>query len=186
MSIKNILEEAKLSNSLVSIHTDPEHWNQFSVGYVDSITDTHVRIKALSRFGSAFGYEVRSISEIFKVESDGKYERKIEKLSKNQERFFHEVQLPHQASPDLIRDTLQQALDKSVIVVIWGSDPEDSLVGYVKKVDSEVVSLHLINEFGEDDGMSSIQISEITSLDFNTSPEQVRKFLYESRSNDEL
>jgi hypothetical protein len=161
MSIKRILEEAKLNNSLVSIYSEPEHWNQFSVGYVDLITDTHIRIKSLSRFGSACGYEVRLISEIFRVESDGKYEQKIEKLSQNQKRIFHEVQLPHQVNLDLIRDTLQQALDESVIVVIWGSHPDDSLVGYVKKVDSEVVSLHLINEFGEDDGVSSIQISRV-------------------------
>ncbi len=180
MSAKRILESAKLSNTLVSVYIDSDDWDQYSVGFVDMVSETHVRLRAVSKNGEPAGFEIRVLTEIFKIESGGKYESKLEKLSQNQGKVFKEVKPNAESSGDLVLDSLQQSLDESIIIVLWGSDPDDSLVGYVEKLDSDLVSLRLINEFGEDDGISTIEIDEITSVDFNTQSEQVRKFLYQN------
>lgn len=182
MSIKRVLEHAKAKNILVSAYVDADDWGHYSVGYVDLVTDTHVRFRALSKYGEAAGFEIRLLSEIVKVEYDGKYENKIEKLSQNQEKIFNEIRPSKKSSGDLVWDTLQQSHEDSVVIVVWGNDPDDSLVGIVEKLDSDLVSVRLINEFGEDDGLSTININEITSLDFNTQSEQVRSFLYKNQA----
>lgn len=181
MPMKNRLKEAQENNSLVSIYVDSDDWGRFSLGYVDLLTDTHVRIRALSNYGEPAGFEIRPLSEIVKIEVDGKYERKLERLSKNQGKIFAEVQPRSESEGDLIRDTLQQSLDESVLIVVWGADQEDSLVGYVEKLESDLVTLHLIDEFGEDDGVSTIGVDEVTSIDFNARSEQVRSFLYKAK-----
>ncbi len=183
MSIKAVLENARDKNSLVSVYVDSDDWGRFSVGYVDAITDSHVRLRAVSKYGEPAGYEVRPLAEIFKVEFDGRYEKKIERLNQNQGKIFNEILPQRKSAGDLIVDALRQSLDESVVIVVWGADIEDSLVGYVEQLENDVVTLRLINEYGEDDGRSSIEIDEITSVDFNTQSEQVRKFLFANEKN---
>jgi len=180
MSIESILEEAKSKNTLVSVYVDSDDWDQYSVGYVDVITDTHIRLRAISKNGESAGFEIRVLSEIFKVEFGGKYEQKLEKLIDNQGKIFKEISPKQDGSDNLIFSALQQSLNESVVIVVWGNDPDDSLVGCVEKLEGDSVSIRLINEFGEDDGLSTIEVDEITSLDFNTQSEQVRNFLYKN------
>lgn len=178
MSVKSTLRKAEEENRIVSVYVDSDDWSQYSVGYIDHVDDTHVCIRALSRHGEPAGYEVRLISEITKIEMDGKYEKKIEKLSNNQGKIFSEVPLKLSTKSRIIRNSLEQSLKGSVVITVWGQDAEDSLVGYVEKLESGSVSLRLIDEFGEDDGVAILQVSEISSLDFNTQSEQIRKFLH--------
>lgn len=180
MSIRSVLEEAKEKNTLVSIHVNSDDWNQYSVGYVDVITNTHVRLRAVSRYGEPAGYEIRVLAEICKIESDGKYEQKLEKLSKNQGKIFKEI-APAYGSGNLILDALTQSLKEKILIALWGNDPDDTLTGYVEKLEDDTVSIRLIDEYGKDDGVSTIAIDEITSLDFNTQPEQVRNFIYRDK-----
>ena len=181
MSMKSILENAQSSRALVSVYVDSDDWGQYSVGFVDVVSETHVRLRAVSKNGESAGFEIRALTEIFKIESGGKYEHKIEKLNQSQGKVFKEVNPKDESSGDLIFDALQQSLNESIVIVLWGNDPDDSLVGYVEMLDAKLVSLRLINEFGEDDGLSSIEIDEIMSIDFNTQSEQVRKYLYQDK-----
>lgn len=181
MSIKNTLKEAKLKQELVSVYTDPDDWTSFSLGYVDLITDDHIRLRSVSKKGASAGYEIRSFSEISKIEIGGKYEKKISVLVKNQGKIFNEIKPQKSPSGDLILDSLRQSLEESVILVVWGGDPNECLAGYVEKLESNMVSLRLVDDFGEEDGIATISIEDITSLDFNTSEAQMRKFLHDER-----
>lgn len=180
MSIKNTLEKAQKNKIVVSIHTEKENWSRCSVGYVDVITDHYVRLQSLSEYGENNGFEIRALSEIFKVEWGGKYEEKIKKLSEGKGDILSEVLMDKPSSEDLIKDTLKQAYNKTVIVVIFGNDTQDSLVGYITEIKGNLVEIKLINEFGELDGFAAINIDEILHIDFNTKSEQIRHFLYKN------
>ncbi|MCZ4279812.1 hypothetical protein O4H49_03420 [Kiloniella laminariae] len=181
MGMKETLLEVKAKGRLVSLHSKPENWNKCCVGYVDCVSDEHVRLRAISVYGEAAGYEVRRLSEIFKIEFDGQYTKKIEKLNQNQGSVFKEVKLYEKSSGDLVRETLESARHESVLVVVWGNDPDDSLVGYVDKIETDLLTIRLVDEFGVDDGVSVIRFEEITDVDFNTRSEQARIFLHKNR-----
>jgi hypothetical protein len=182
MSVERILKEAKLKQELVSLHLDPHDWSRCSVGFVDLVTADHVRLRSVSKSGEPSGYEIRPLAEISKIETGGKYENCLKLLMENREQIFKEIKLGNESTGDLIRDTLQKALEESVVIVIWGSDPGGSLVGYVEKLDADTVSVKLINEFGESDGISTIAIDQIIFLDFNTQSDQIRSFLYNRKN----
>ena len=182
MGFKQILKNAQINGYIVSAYVNANDWGQYSVGYVDIITNEHVRFQALSKYGEKAGYEIRLLSDIVKVEYDGKYEKKIKKLEKNQGTIFKDILPTELSSDNLFEDALNQSLEDSIVIVIWGNDPDDSLVGIVEKIELDLVSIRLINEFGEDDGLSTIRIDEITSLDFNTQSEQVRRFLHNHKA----
>lgn len=184
MTIKTTLERAKLSQSLVSVYYDSDDWSHFSVGYVDLVTASHVRLRAVSRYGEPAGFEIRELPEVCKVEQGGKYEKKIEKLVRNKGQVFKEVGLKDYSASDLFRDALRQSLEDSVIIVVWGNDDDDSSTGYVEDLEAESFTLRLINQFGENDGFATMSIDEIICLDFNTRSEQMRKFLHDNPISD--
>lgn len=177
MTIAKALQDARRNGSIVSIYTDENDWGRYSVGYVDSVTDVHVRLRAVSGLGEPAGFEIRALSEIAKFEYGGKYERKIEKLVAGQGAVFNDVNPKEASTGNLIVDSLMQSIEESIIVVVWGGDHTDSLVGYVEAIDADVVTVRLIDQFGEDDGCSVIRIDEITAVNFNTRAEQARRFL---------
>ncbi|WP_339717285.1 hypothetical protein [uncultured Sneathiella sp.] len=179
-TLKNILDDLCGKNELISVYVDPDDWGRFSVGYVDKVTETHVRLRAISPFGEDAGFEIRPLSEISKIERDGKYEAKIENLRHNRGHVFTEINPDSQSSGNLIEDTLKQSHRDRAVIVLWGHDPDDSLTGYVEALGTEIVSIRLINEFGENDGVATMKLDEITSIDFNTRDEQVRKFLFDA------
>ncbi|MGQ0593134.1 MAG: hypothetical protein ACT4QB_10925 [Gammaproteobacteria bacterium] len=179
-SIYDVLRTVAKEQTLVSIHTNPDNWSSCSVGYVHSISRRHVRLRAVNRYGEDAGYEVRKLEEIFKIDFGGKYEHKVEHLRRNQENILHEVTLGKGKGQDLILGTLKQAQDLDLVVVIWGHDPGDSLVGFVEYVDDNGARIRVLDEFGMEDGYSTIKSSEITAVDCNTRSEQVLRFLYKT------
>ncbi|MGH8538645.1 MAG: hypothetical protein ACREXM_19940 [Gammaproteobacteria bacterium] len=179
-SIYGVLKKVAKEQTLVSIHTNPDNWSSCSVGYVHSISRTHVRLRAVNRDGEDAGYEVRKLEEIFKIDFGGKYEHKLEHLRGNQENIFQEVALRKDKDQDLILGTLKQAKDLDLVVVIWGHDPDDSLIGFVEYVDNNGARIRVLDDFGMEDGYSTIKSSEITAVDCNARSEQVLKFLYKT------
>ncbi len=183
MSIKDALSKAKKEKKLVSIFTDKDDWDDWSVGYVDILTDQHVRLHSLSRYGDFAGYIMMNLSEIIKVEVDSQYEKKMERFHSSQENFFAEVKLENEIEVNIIIDALKASLNDKTFIEVWGNDPEVSLGGYVEDMDEETVTVHLIDSYGVDDGVSTIKINEIRRLDFNTRCEQARRFLYNSNGD---
>lgn len=72
---------------------------------------------------------------------------------------------------------LQFAVDEKLIVVLWGEDESDSLVGYVDALKQDTVTILNIDEYGEENGKSIFEIESITSMDVNTKREQILKFI---------
>ena len=177
MSVRRALEEAQADSTLVSLHSDPANWRQCSVGYVDLLTEKHVRLRSLTPRGEARGFEIRQLREIVKVESGDKYLAKVARLARSHGAVFTEGQPDWASTGDLVTDTLRQALLDGVVVTVWGGDPDDPVVGVVRTLTENCVSFRLVNEYGEDDGISTIPLADVTDIDFATESEQIRQFL---------
>ncbi len=133
--IKDVLKGAMLNHQLVGIYLDPSNLSSCSVGYVDAIDNTKVRLRAISPAGKNTGYEIRLIDELYRVDVDTLYLRKIGFLHKNHDQIFSDIELIQPAeNSDVLFSTLKDAKNKRAIVILWTEDKDDSMVGYVESL----------------------------------------------------
>ncbi|OQY56746.1 MAG: hypothetical protein DRR08_00395 [Candidatus Parabeggiatoa sp. nov. 2] len=157
--IKGVLKEAMPTHQLVGIHLDPSNMSSCSVGYVDAIDNTKVRLRAISHEGENAGYEIRLLNEIYRVDVNTFYLRKIDFLHKNRGQIVSETELIQPAeNSDILFSTLREAKDKRVIVILWTEDRDDSIIGYVESLTSQTVQILSIDDYGRNDGFVVINI----------------------------
>jgi hypothetical protein len=182
--ITGTLKEALLNHQLVGIYLDPSNMSSCSVGYVDAIDNTMVRLCSILSDGKNGGYEIRLLKEIYRVDVDTFYLRKIEFLHQNRDNIYSEVELilPSNNSNVLV-STLKVAKDKRVIVTLWIGGEDNLIVGYVESLTPQTVQILSINSYGKEEGFIVINLNEIISADCNAKKEQILRFLHEKRWN---
>lgn len=181
MTIRMSLEEAMQDKRIVSIYTSDD-WSSYSVGYVVSIDDTHICLESITGSGESIGFEIRSLEEITKVETFGKYEKKIEKLANHQGEIIQAVTLPP-PSRGIIHEILKLALQRKCVITVWADDAEESISGYVSSIENDTITIQAVDEFGDNDGISVVPQGKVTSIDFCTKEEQLREFLNKKSNN---
>lgn len=184
MSFKNMLEKAKQENKLVSVFNKNDDGELFSIGYVHVVTESFVVLRAYSKYGEDSGYEIRSISEIGKLEMDGKYEKKIECLSQNFKNIFSATSLTDDLGEDVVMRIMEIAMDRHIMLVIWVEEPDYSLVGHVSSIDGKLATMCLVDTYGDDDGTAVVEIENIIAIDFHSKDAQMMGFLSSMKSKD--
>ena len=170
------LGRALRSGRLVSIHSNPDNLDACSVGYVDALTDTHVRLRSVTPGGRLVGYEVRPVEDVVKVEQGGEYLERVARLEEAGA-VFVEVEAPQGAKADLIRDTVETAMNTRQYATLSMPTWTEDLVGKVLAVTDLRVTLQLVDRFGKVEGVENIPWRDIDSVDYGTEEEQITGFL---------
>jgi len=178
MLILKQLKHARDKKNVVSIYEEEDEPSSFSCGIIEKITKTHVRLQSYTKFGERSGFEVLALEGIAKVETGGQYEEKLAALLENQSRIFNEVALQLSSSDDMFRAALKQSMEEFVCVGVYTHGAEVLLNGYVKEISKEQVSILLLTENGEFDGISTFKLEDITGVHLNRREQQVMAFLY--------
>lgn len=183
--ILETLKKAKEHNEIVSIHVDPLNQADCDIGYVDEISDSWVRIRAISREGYNGGYFISSLEKIFRIGIHDSYVKKIEFIKNNIMDVFKAVEflLPIEEN-NIIYTTLKEAQQKELIVTLWTEDDGDSVIGYVDDFNEDTVKILVIDDFGEEDGFIVIALSEVVNIACNDRKCQVIKFLNKNKMHD--
>lgn len=175
MSIRTSLKKAMQEKRIVSIYTSDD-WSSYSVGYVTRIDSTHICLESITGSGESIGFEIRSLEEITKVETSGKYEQKIEILANHQGEIIHPVTLPA-PNRGIIHEILELAMQRKCVITIWTEGSDESISGYVSSFENDTITIQVVDEYGGNDGVSVIPQEGISSIDFCTKEEQLREFL---------
>ncbi len=178
----SILREAYKRNDMVAVYTDPSHPECAIVGYIDSLSAKQIAMKHVTPEGISDGYVIRRIEDVFRVDVNGEYERRLAQLYQLQNQQ-HEDLFPQSVTlqSDLFREGLIIAQEGNFVVAICMDETEEqmNLVGFVKKVRSQTVTLSRISVDGLDDGESTFFIDDIVRMNCNTADERNLKLLYE-------
>lgn len=181
-----ILSEAYKQNDMVAVYSDPSHPECAAVGYIDSLSAKQLALKHVTPEGISDGYVIRRIEDVFRIDVNGEYERRLTQLYQlhNQQ---HEDFFPHSMTPqrDLFREGLIIAQERNFVVSICMDETEEQmdLVGFVKEVRSQTVTLSRISIDGFDDGESTIFIDDIIKMNCNTANERNLKLLFEYQNS---
>ena len=184
-TIRNQLAQALAKGCLVQIHRNPKDWGRFHVGYVDAIDEESVRIRSVSVRGDVLGFEVYAISAVTGVvlnDGDNDYLDKVSRLVRGRE-VFRDV-APWQGPG--IRGTLEEAMRVQRIVTLGRThDEKESPCGLVRAMTDDAVSIQLVDQYGEDNGIATVPIEGINAVHVGTEDEQILDFLRASYADDD-
>lgn len=185
--IFTLLKKVEGSKKIVSIHHVADEASgevSISFGFIDIVNKKEVRIHVVSTQGEDAGFDVVRLSRICQVDICGKYEKKFEFLYKNKKRIPVSTKLSSRIrNKDIFVTTLKEAFQRELVVAIWTKDVEGSVVGNIKSIGAKTVVLNVIDDYGEDDGLTIIKLDKIDFMECDTTKLRIRKFLYENRSS---
>ena len=159
---QEILRTAKSEGTIVSLYGDGS--NSFSAGFVLAMSDNDVVLESLSPRGFCDGWLSRPMDDIARIEIGGRYEERLLTYYRvrgetHQRNFLPEISMTSDLKAELLEAA--RAHDYAVTVNV-GSDAD--VIGFVRKVAVETVTIECYTEYGQPDGDSFLSLESIEKV----------------------
>ena len=154
----------------------------FSAGWVDSVTDEHVRILSVDPCGRTDGIQVLSLNTVNRVITGGEYlELKLEPLMELWPKpLWPEQRLTGQLS-DLMLDALTLSLEDGLVVSIRGSNDKE-YNGPVVKLTDDAGAIQSLDSYGRMIGAVTFKVADLEALCLGSEDEMVWQHLMKTNN----
>jgi len=165
----NILMECCKNKKYVAVYTNTSDSSKFIFGRIISVNTNNIAIYMLSPDGYFDGVVVKQIDDVLRVEIDGQYSEKMQKLQSlyNQKPF--EYVLDDENIPESLLLIAQQL--KQVVAIEIMQSGFDNIVGFVEQIENNLCGIKQIDSYGYEDGISYVRLDEITQISCNSQDE---------------
>lgn len=153
--------KAKEDNRLISLYTDLNNMENFHIVYVLNVKDGQVLEMNVGLHGEFDGYMVEFLDDIYRIEQESIYQKRIEKLSSQPGKFVKPFEILCQNNPMI--DLLNAAMKNNIISSI-NIGYEENILGYITDIEDEKVFISQITEEGEFDGRTVIYVKNIKKV----------------------
>ncbi len=150
------------SDELISVHTDFDESDIFTLGYLIGIDENNVLMNMVDRYGEENGFCIINLADIYNFELDKMYSGKIEKLFKLKEQ---KRQYISNSDSNAIVNFLKHAFDNHLLIQV---NEDDYYIGYVKDFSDQVLTTEKIDNYGDEIGISSLDMNNVNSLKCQT------------------
>lgn len=170
------LKEIKSNRKLASIYTNKNDTGRFIVGYIEEISEDFIIIQAVNPNGHFDGLLLKELESIYRVETEGNYLDKMQKLLDYNNEATEQVTLD---GKDLITSLLQYAeKNKYVVSIELLNSGFDDIIGYVQRISENGCLINQITTDGQYDGNSTIDYSSISKISCNSEDEKIPGILW--------
>ena len=165
-----IIDDLHKADSYVAVYDNSADISQFKFGKFLCINDSRFAMLLISPNGDYDGIVVNDTEKIFRVASSGRYHEKIRKLMNFS---LESVPLPCFDPQCIDMSILMYAkeLNRLVSIELYDSGYYD-VVGLVENVSESVCQIHTINEYGERDGCSFVNLDSISKISCDSEDER--------------
>lgn len=160
---------------ILSFYCDIENPQTHLTGYIDSFNSDDLLIRHVTPSGFYDGFILIRRSDLFRIDSQGKYEDKIEFLYK----YRGQSHPSFTTADDLLSSVLDFAQTNSLVTSI--EIPDTILTGFICEHSNEQINVLLIDKYGDHNGNTIISSADIISVAVDSMVEQDIKILYESK-----
>jgi len=153
---------------MVSLYDDKSDTSGFYCGRIQKTDEDYVLISHYNQMGFYSGYVLLRKENVFRANQNGRYEKKVEYLSEQNENQIH-----HQFTEDenLLNVLLEHAKQEKLIVLIELCESNsDDLQGRVSWCDDFILEIECFDEYGFEDGISTVYIEDISVVKCDTNP----------------
>jgi hypothetical protein len=163
---------------IVLIYTNSEQTQNFSAGIVSEVFNNEVIISHYLPNGKYDGYVVKQIADIYKIETNSKYVKKIKILSEINKTKHDKL---CRVKDDGFFTLLTYAYETKKVVTIELIDSgNNDATGFVEQINDKCCTISMIDDYGEDDGVSIFNIDDISHLSCDGDDEFVLKQLHDT------
>lgn len=160
--INKTLQELTSLKEIVLIYTDDKDTETFSVGYILAHSQNDIIIAYVDSLGNNDGFLGKKLSDIIKLEYKSKYSTKIQKLNKLKNNTIEPILLQNEF---LFVDLMIYAYKfKKIVSIELFNSGIDDVIGYVESIEGNSAKIKLINNYGEYDGETIINMKNITLI----------------------
>ncbi len=166
-----ILRNFSKTHEVVSVYSNLDNTFVHLTGHIMKVTKNHVLIAHITEHGFYDGYIVKNTEDIYRVDNDGWYERKISTL-------YH---LRNQEHNLLTKDDLNNDTDLNILLLfcakknnkIISIEYGDTIIsGFVSNYNQNKLFLCIVDENGQINGNTIIYLDTIQTISLDTDTEQ--------------
>lgn len=169
--MRNILKIICEQEEFVSLYTNEMDTTKFMWGKILSVNENQVMIQSISPNGEPDGIQTKLLDSVIRIEICGQYTEKMKKLLRDSTEYNNSVL--HKINENLFEVTLNYALqyNKITSIELLNSGYND-IIGYVTDVNNGVCKINQVDEYGNNDGISYVDIANITRISTDSIDEQ--------------
>ena len=167
-TIKYCFENKKIGSFYCDLQNTEAHYT----GYINAYNEREVVISHITPAGLYDGYILRRIEDFHRIDYDGSYEKKIEKLYQLRKQKHDQICF----SEELFYSIVNYANENRSIVSIYFDD--DYITGLISNYNDNCIFVNCINDDGQYNGVSSVLIDCISHIEIDTENEQNLSLLY--------
>ncbi len=168
------------TKQIVSIHSS-EDSEYFLVGYLIGLDEEYTLLQHINADGRYDGYVMISTADIYRCEYDDEYTNRIEKLYRIRGKKHEDVELEY---GNTLIAFMNWTIKKNYVVSIQNEEENINIQGLIKEINAENIVIQVINDNGEYDGITYMDISYITRIDCDSTDEQTLKLLLDENTED--
>ena len=160
---QDILRRVHSQETIVCLYSSAYSEN-FAAGFVEAVNEKHVVLRSFSTHGRYDGWLLRQLENMPRIEFGGRYEESLLFLSKAREAKHPEDFLPKfETDTDLLMEFLLAAQKHEFIVSI-DTGSQSNIIGFVKTVEATTVTVSKVDNNGDMDGESVVELEAIEKV----------------------
>lgn len=176
----NLYQELINTKKIISVYTNTQESTKFLCGYPIRIDDNYFMLAAITPQGHYDGYIVKHVSCLYRIAYDEQYELCLMMLVKYYQTTHEKLQYKY----SIIYTLLEYAKEKNLVVSIELLESGyDNVVGLIYELTQNDCSILQLTEYGELDGVSKINLCDISQISCDTEDEVKIKILYNLKNS---
>lgn len=158
--MKRALQRIEKGEELIAVYSLPEKQEFFEVGFLIETDEETIMLESYASDGSADGYLVIHIDDIYRIEQDSKYLHAM-----NQLRAPQRQESMREFSGNCVDDIICHVQKNNRILTINLLERDgDKVTGYVQEINDDTIVLKTVNEYGEPDGLTTVYKEDCSVL----------------------
>ncbi len=165
--MRKLLNQLINTKQLVEIHFYSSSSNCFSCGIIVALDNDFFAFLSFDPYGRYDGFDIRKLSDLCRITTDSKYLKSLELLIEEDPPAFLEIN-----GESIINNCINNSLKSKRIISLQTDDSDALMMGYVSLINGLDIKLHVVDEYGYDDGDCIFNINSISSISYDSLDER--------------
>ncbi len=176
----NIMKRLCDEGTYVAVYGNLSDTSKFMFGKLLCVNETRFAMLLISPNGDYDGIVVNDTDDVFRIDCSGRYHDKMAKLNNL---CMECIKLPYIDPSYIDLSILSFAKEtRSLVSIELRDSGVVDVVGFIENVDEESCQIHVVDEYGYDDGCTFVDMNNISQIALGSEDEQRIMKLYRANN----